>query len=127
MPIRWMRFLSDNGRFLNGHGRMRAGGDADLDAERQRPARSRRVPRREPEDDWAGEVAHQALNDIAGGDLVTRLVAAAHFPEHHRRRAAENAAERELGQHAVETIRALVHVLEKQHAAGRWIEPIWRT
>src|SRR5215218_5330267 len=126
MPIRWMRLLSDNGRFLNGHGRMRTGGDADLDAERQRPARSRRVPRREPEDDWTGKVAHQALNDIAGGDLVTRLVAAAHFPEHQRRRTSENAAECKLGQHAIETIRALVHVLEKQHAACRWIERVRR-
>src|SRR5688572_16060485 len=132
-PIRWIRFMvmprvtiSVNRRFLDDKRRMRAGGDADAHAERQRPARPHRVAGGEPEDDRPGEIAGQALNHVARGEVATRFLTATHLAEHQGRGAGEDAAEHQLRQHPIEPVRPFVDVHEKQNAARRRIEGVWR-
>ena len=72
------------------------------------------------------ESRRQAGDDLPSRHHPARLVAASHLSEHERTRAAEHTAETKLSQHAVDLVRPLVDVFEKQHAAIGRREGEWR-
>ena len=72
------------------------------------------------EDDGPCHIGRETLDDVADCDHRTvALVASAHFTEDDSPGAGHDAAEPQLGQHPVNAVRALVHVLDEQNAPVR--------
>src|SRR5436189_1633915 len=105
---------------------MRCGDDADANAERKGPRRTGGMTRGEPGDDGTFAVARQPANDVQRTWVAIGLVASPHLAEHQRPGPPENAGQAKLRQQAIETIRPLVDVFEKQHASGWRIERVGR-
>src|SRR5262245_43042530 len=119
-----MRWRSGNDGLLDNDQRAWFRLNAYVHAEGQRPAGSARVSRRQPEQHRAREPNRQARDDLSRCQPATGLVTPAHLAKDQRAGPAENPAQPELRQHAVDLVWALVDVLEKQHAAVRWIEGV---
>src|SRR3954467_4756537 len=119
-----MRFDSLNGRLLDDQAGARAGGDPHADTERQRPAWSGGMAGGEPGEDGSGKISEQRAHGVARGDLPAWLVALPHLAEDDALRPRQDAAQPQWRRHAIEPVRPLVDVLEKQDAAVRRIERI---
>src|SRR5262249_17270835 len=77
---------------------------------------------RKSRDDRAIAFVREAANDVEGLRLSVGFIACPHLAEHQRSRAAENASESKLRQHAIESIWPLIDIFEEQHASRRRIE-----
>src|SRR5262245_34939838 len=126
-PIKWIRLRSLNGRFLDHDRGARARLDTHVDAKWQRPAWPCGVSGRESEDNRSGKIGRELRDDFTGGHRPIWLVATRHLPKDQRSCAPQDAAEAKLRQHAVDAIRPLVDVFQKQHAAVRRVKGVWRT
>ena len=98
------------------------GHHAGADTERQRQRRAGRMPRGRPIQDRPTEPARQLRDHFTCCRRTAWFVAARQLAEDERRGAGQDAAEIQLRQHAVETVRPLAHFVEKQHAPGRRVE-----
>src|SRR5512147_2089439 len=110
-----MRLDSLNGGFLDNDRRLRLGDQADPDAERQGPAGTGGVTRREPTHHRAATARREPRDHRARRDRTAGFVTATHLSEDESTGPAEDAAQAQLGQHSIETVWALVDVFEKQN------------
>src|SRR3712207_3242480 len=92
-PMRWIRLLRLNGRFLDndrGPGRR---DHPDLHAERQGPAGPGRMTGGKSKEHGTREMSHHRVQGARGGHAAPRLVAAAHLSEDDCARPAQHAAQ----------------------------------
>ena len=77
-------------------------------------------PEGNPKSTGPGKVGGEGPNRVARGQRAGGLVAAAHLAEHEPARLPQDTGQPKLRQHAIDTIRTLVDVLDEQNAA------VWR-
>src|SRR3954463_2392044 len=114
-----MRFVSLNRGVLYDERRCWPSHQCTGDAEWQRPTWSAGVSGWETGDDGPAAVAGKLLDDGFRCRAPVGLVAPAHLSNHEPGAPGERPGEPQLHQEPMETVRPLVHVLEKQDRADR--------
>ena len=118
--------VTRRGLFEHEPWRIRRRDHARLDAERQAHHRRDRVTGRKTEHHGTAKPDHAVPDDIAHRDLSARLVAFRKLPEHDRGGAIHPAAQPQLHEHAMNSVRALADLVEEQHVAVRRLEGVGR-
>ena len=107
--------------------RTRSPATTRVDAERQADERRRRVAGRKAEQHRPGKSREDVGDDVARRDAPPGSSQPRHLAEDDGRRASPSTpAQPQLRQHAVEPVRPLADLVEKQHVAGRRRERVRR-
>src|SRR5687767_7711637 len=113
---------SGNSGILDDDTGTRSGLDAHVHTKWQRPAWATRVSGGKSKQHRPGKTSSETRDGFSRGHGAARLIAPAHLSEDQRTGTAQHAAEPKLRQHAVDAVRPLVDVLEKQDTALRRVE-----
>src|SRR4051812_12596663 len=120
-----MRLLTGS-RLFDDDAWMGAGNDARANAKRQRHAFSRRVARRQSEQDRTRETVKCGMHGVAGCWRAARFIAVRHLVEDNRGRPRKHTGEFQLRQHAIKPVRPLPYFIEEQDVSLRWIKRVRR-